>query len=97
MPASITQSVGVPDTAKRLGPALRKRKGSDSVSECDAPDCSVSGATTQMSSESVRAIFSATASPGAWMPSSFETRIRSCFFLRVRAGTHGVMRSRPPM
>ena len=52
------------DTAKCFGPALRKRNGSDSVSECDAPDCSVSGATTQMSSESVRAIFSATARPG---------------------------------
>ena len=54
----ITQSVGVPLTAKRRGPISRSRSGSLSDSECETPDWSVSGATTQMSSDSARAISS---------------------------------------
>src|SRR5690242_19539296 len=74
--AIITQSVGVPVTAKRFGSIWRSRRGRVRVSECEAPDCSVSGATTHTSSLKARAIFSAAASPGAWMPSSFVTRMR---------------------
>ena len=48
--AIITQSVGVPVTAKRFVSISRRRSGRVSVSECEAPDCSVSGATTQTSS-----------------------------------------------
>jgi hypothetical protein len=59
----ITQSVGVPLTAKRRGEISRSRSGSLSDSECDTPDWSVSGATTQISSDSVRAISSSTSSP----------------------------------
>src|SRR5262249_2962855 len=46
------------------------------VSEWLAPLCSCSGATTQTSSESSRAIFSKTWMPGERIPSSFEIRIR---------------------
>ncbi len=63
--AIITQSVGVPLTAKWRSSIARRRKGDVKVREWDAPDCSVSGATTQTSSEIARAIFSATPSPGA--------------------------------
>ena len=48
--AIITQSVGVPLTAKRRSAIWRRRSGEVRVSECDAPDCSFSGATTQTSS-----------------------------------------------
>ena len=48
----MTQSVGVPFTAKCRSPTSRKRSGSLSESECDTPDWSVSGATIQMSSDS---------------------------------------------
>ncbi len=72
----MTQSVGVPFTAKWRGPTSRRRSGSLSESECDTPDWSVSGATTQTSSESWRAIASSVFSPGAWMPSSLVTRMR---------------------
>src|SRR6185312_8761778 len=72
----ITQSVGVPVMAKRFALISRRRSGRVSVSECDAPDCSVSGAQTHTSSVSARAIFSAISRPGAWMPSSLVTRMR---------------------
>src|SRR5471032_2813586 len=74
--AIITQSVGVPLTAKRRSAIWRSRSGEVRVSECDAPDCSFSGATTQTSSDRLRAIFSATIRPGEWMPSSLVTRMR---------------------
>ena len=63
--AIITASVGVPRTAKRRSPKPRSRSGGVSVSEWPAPDCSSAGATTQMSSDSVAAIASSAASPGA--------------------------------
>src|ERR1700704_5294381 len=72
----ITQSVGVPRTAKWRGPTSRSRKGSLSDSECDTPDWSSSGATTQTSSDNARAISSTIFRPGAWMPSSLVQRIR---------------------
>ena len=50
----MTQSVGVPLTAKRRSPTGRSRSGSLSESECDTPDWSYSGATIQTSSESAR-------------------------------------------
>ena len=50
----MTQSVGVPLTAKRRSPTWRSRSGSLSDSECDTPDWSNSGATTQTSSDSAR-------------------------------------------
>ena len=61
----MTQSVGVPRTAKWLGPTSRRRSGSFSESECDTPDWSSSGATTQTSSDNARAISSTTLRPGA--------------------------------
>ena len=73
----MTQSVGVPFTAKRRSPTSRSRSGSLSESECDTPDWSFSGATTQTSSDSARAISSHTSSPGAWMPSSLVMRMRT--------------------
>src|SRR3954466_9850516 len=77
----ITQSVGVPLTAKRFSAMARSRSGEVKVRECEAPDCSFSGATTQTSSDRLRAIFSATVSPGEWMPSSLVTRMRMDFLL----------------
>src|SRR5690554_5723165 len=47
------------------------------VSEWLAPLCSASGATTHTSSESVRAIFSSSSRPVAWMPSSLLMRMRA--------------------
>ena len=61
----ITQSVGVPFTAKCLSATSRSRSGSLSESECDTPDWSYSGATIHTSSERARAISSQTVSPGA--------------------------------
>ena len=49
----MTQSVGVPLTAKCRSPTSRRRSGSLSESECDTPDWSLSGATTQTSSDNV--------------------------------------------
>ena len=72
----ITQSVGVPLTAKTRSESFRSRNGSCSVSECAAPLWSVSGATTQTSFERSDAIFCRTSRPGASMPSSFVMRIR---------------------
>ncbi len=72
----ITQSVGVPLTAKRRSPTSRSRSGSLSESECETPDWSNSGATTQTSSDSARAISAQTSSPSEWMPSSLVTRMR---------------------
>ena len=72
----ITQSLGVPLTAKRFSPAWRSLSGSFMVSECDRPLWSVSGATTQTSSEISAAIRSSAASPAAWMPSSLVSKMR---------------------
>src|SRR5262245_10274425 len=72
----ITQSVGVPFTAKRRSPISRSRSGSLSESECETPDWSNSGASTQTSSESARPISAQTSSPSEWMPSSLVMRIR---------------------
>ena len=49
----MTQSVGVPRRAKCLSQILRSRSGSFRVSEWASPLWSVSGATTQTSSDSV--------------------------------------------
>src|SRR5215217_1849847 len=73
----MTQSVGVPLMAKRRSSTSRRRKGSLSDSECDTPLWSVSGATIQTSSDSAAAMRSATPRPGAWMPSSLVTRMRT--------------------
>ena len=61
----MTQSVGVPLTAKCRSPISRRRSGSLSESECETPDWSLSGATIHTSSESARAIFSQASRPGA--------------------------------
>ena len=47
----MTQSVGVPLTAKCRSEISRRRKGSLSDSECETPLWSVSGATTHTSSD----------------------------------------------
>src|SRR5579871_2001706 len=72
----MTQSVGVPLMAKRRSSTARMRSGSLSESECETPDWSNSGATTQTSSDSARAISAQTSRPGALMPSSLVTRMR---------------------
>src|SRR3712207_1770713 len=72
----MTQSVGVPFTAKCRSEISRRRKGSLSESECDTPLWSVSGATTHTSAESCRAMVSNTLRPGACTPSSLVTRMR---------------------
>src|SRR4051812_25927911 len=68
-----TQSAGVPCTAKRQSSRRRSRIGLASDSECEAPDCSTSGATTHTSLVRVRAIVSSVTRPSAWMPSSLVT------------------------
>ena len=73
--ASMTQSVGVPETAKVLGSSRRTRTGSVRVSRRDAPDCSVSGAQTQTSSVRRLAIRTSACSPSAPIPSSLVMRI----------------------
>src|SRR5215467_237929 len=72
----MTQSVGVPLTAKRRSPISRSRSGSLSESECDTPDWSNSGAITQTSSDKARPISAQTSSPSEWMPSSLVIRMR---------------------
>src|SRR5271165_4829834 len=72
----MTQSVGVPLTAKWRGLISRSRNGSLSDSECATPDWSLSGATTHMSSESSPAIASRIFRPWALMPSSLVSKIR---------------------
>src|SRR5687768_17797816 len=72
----MTQSVGVPLTAKWRLEISRSRNGSLSDSECDTPLWSVSGAITHTSSDSCRAIASSTFKPGACTPSSLVTRMR---------------------
>src|SRR5712691_7036999 len=91
----ITQSVGVPLTAKRRSPISRSRNGSLSESECETPDWSYSGATTHTSSDSARAISRHASSPAAWMPSSLVMRMRMAFrqsahlgVVPAKAGTH---------
>src|ERR1035437_4655141 len=79
----ITQSVGVPLTAKCRSATSRRRSGSLSDNECDTPDWSLSGATIQISSDSLRAIFSQASRPGAWMPSSLVMRMRMEWFYRL--------------
>ena len=61
----MTQSVGVPRTAKCFGATSRKRSGSFIDIECETPDWSSSGATIHTSSESARAISSITLRPWA--------------------------------
>jgi hypothetical protein len=61
----MTQSVGVPFTAKCRSEISRRRKGSFRESECATPLWSVSGATIQMSSDNSRAIRSRLLRPGA--------------------------------
>src|SRR5262245_61565571 len=80
----ITQSVGVPFTAKRRSPISRSRSGSLSESECETPDWSNSGAITQTSPESARPISAQTSSPSEWMPSSLVLRIRMACDAGVR-------------
>ena len=63
--AIITESVGVPVTAKRRSPSFCRRTGRVRVSEWPAPDCSSDGAQIQISSENCSAISSSTANPGA--------------------------------
>src|SRR5690606_29162301 len=72
----MTQSVGVPCTAKRWSAILRMRRGWDSVRPWLAPLCSSSGATIQTSSLKVRAMSSSTLRPWAFTPSSLVMRIR---------------------
>ena len=78
----MTQSVGVPLTAKRRSPISRSRSGSLSESECETPDWSNSGAITQTSSESARPISAQTSSPSEWMPSSLVMRMRMRYLTR---------------
>ena len=72
----MTQSVGVPFTAKRRSPIWRSLSGSLSESECETPDWSYSGATIHTSSDKARAISSQASSPAALMPSSLVMRMR---------------------
>src|ERR1700730_15780769 len=72
----MTQSVGVPFTAKCRSEILRRRNGSLRVSEWATPDWSYSGATTKISSDRVLAMRSMRARPGAYMPSSLVIRMR---------------------
>ncbi len=72
----ITQSVGVPCTAKWRGLISRRRKGLLSDSECATPDWSISGATMKTSSDNWRAIASIILRPGAWTPSSLVSKMR---------------------
>src|SRR5690606_27564823 len=72
-----TESVGVPSTAKRRRDSLRIRSGRRSVSEWLEALCSSSGATTHTSFDRDRATFSRCFRPGAWMPSSFDSRMRA--------------------
>ena len=65
-----------PKARPTTGPTSRRRKGSFKDSECETPDWSSSGATTQTSSDKARAISSRTLRPGAWMPSSLVQRMR---------------------
>ena len=81
-----TQSVGVPSTEKWRSPWLRTRSGRVRVSECAAPLWLVSGATTQTSSLSARAIRSRVLMPRALMPSSLLTRMRGALMVTLGRG-----------
>src|SRR5688572_2729582 len=72
-----TQSLGVPPTAKRRGTILCSGSGRRRVRPWLAPLCSASGAITHTSLDSERATRSRIFRPGAWMPSSLETRMRA--------------------
>src|SRR6185295_13941629 len=69
-----TQSVGVPLTEKYPFGARRTASGRSRVSELEAPERSLSGATT-VTSPSWRRASASSVMPGAKYPSSFETRI----------------------
>src|SRR5882672_2626739 len=69
-----TQSVGVPLTEKYPFGARRTVSGRSRVSELEAPERSLSGATT-VTSPSWRRASASSVMPGAKYPSSFETRI----------------------
>ena len=87
----IMQSVGLPSRAKRYFASLRRRNGRCSVSEWPAPLCSISGATTQTSLESSRAIRSSVYRPEERIPSSFASSMHA--LLRSSGGLE-LMRSR---
>src|SRR5215475_1493907 len=90
----ITQSVGVPFTAKRRSPISRSRSGSLSESEWETPDWSNSGAITQTSPESARPISAQTSSPSEWMPSSLVMRMRMAWDKGVRTPERGAWSAR---
>src|SRR6185436_5669328 len=69
-----TQSVGVPLTEKYPFGARRTVSGRSRVRELEAPERSLSGATT-VTSPSWRRASASSVMPGAKYPSSFETRI----------------------
>src|SRR6516164_1436926 len=71
------QSPGVPVMPYRRAPRSVTRIGSCKLTACETPLWSCSGATTQTSWASSRAISSSTARPGASMPSSLVSRTRS--------------------
>ena len=83
----MTQSVGVPLTAKRRSSIARRRSGSFSDSECDTPDWSSSGAITHTSCDRAPAISAQMSSPSEWMPSSLVMRMRM-FTLSLRDSNH---------
>src|SRR6185503_12597783 len=72
--ASSTQSVGVPSTWNAPSERRCARRGRWSVSECDVPLCSRSGATT-VTCPTVAHTSASSEIPGASTPSSLETRI----------------------
>ena len=72
----MTQSVGVPLTAKRRSPTARSRSGSLSESECETPDWSNSGAITHDVIRQRAADLGADVEPSEWMPSSLVMRMR---------------------
>ena len=77
--AMITQSVGVPATAKARSLKLAQyAAGACSVIECDVPDWFVSGATSTLSRRSTASAiaFRFTVSPRAPEPSSLVMRMR---------------------
>ena len=72
--ASMAQSVGVPSICHAPSGRRAGRSGRCSVSECEVPLCSRSGATTVTLATS-RQTSASSASPGARMPSSLVTRM----------------------
>ena len=70
----MTQSVGVPSICQAPSGRRAGRSGRCSVSECEVPLCSRSGATT-VTFPTSRQTSASSASPGARMPSSLVTRM----------------------